>query len=164
MKLLVQNNYLHLDNDKYSCAIGLNGLSKNKIEGDKKTPIGQFRFEKIYYRADKLGDMIFNIPSEVIQKNDGWCDDPNNEFYNQFVKFPFYASAERLFRDDDLYDLLCVINYNTDPVVPGRGSAIFLHICKPNFEGTEGCIAIEKKNMIKLAKRIDTKTELIIKI
>ena len=78
-------------------------------------------------------------------------------------KFPFDASAEKLFRDDDLYDLLCVINHNTDPIVPGKGSAIFLHISKPNFEGTEGCVAIEKENIIELAKKIDLTTKLIIK-
>ena len=163
MNLLVQNNYLHSNLGQYACAIGRDGLTKNKIEGDHKTPIGEFKFKKIFYRADKLGEMIFNLPSQVIDKNCGWCDDPGHKNYNQLIKFPFSASAERLYRDDNLYDLLCVINYNTDPIVPGKGSAIFLHISKPNFDGTEGCIAIEKKYIIELSKKIDLKTKLIIK-
>ena len=163
MNLLVQNNWLHSDLGRYSCAIGREGLTKNKIEGDLKTPVGDFRFKKIFYRADKLGEMVFNLPSQVIRKNSGWCDDPGHKQYNQFIKFPFDASAEKLYRDDTLYDLFFVIDYNTDPIVPSKGSAIFLHICKPNFEGTEGCIAIEKKNIIELSKKIDMESRLIIK-
>ena len=163
MNLLVQNNYLHSDLGRFTCAIGRAGLTTNKIEGDHKTPVGEFKFKKIYYRKDKLGEMIFQIPFAIIAENDGWCDDPKSKLYNQHIQFPFDASAEKLFRDDDLYDLLCVINHNTDPIVPGKGSAIFLHISKPNFEGTEGCVAIQKENIIELAKKIDLTTKLIIK-
>ena len=164
MNLLVQNNYLHSDLGRFSCAIGRAGLTTNKIEGDHKTPVGEFKFKKIYYRKDKLGEMIFQIPFAIIAENDGWCDDPKSKLYNQHVQFPFDASAERLFRDDDLYDIICVLNYNTNPIVPGKGSAIFLHICKPNFAGTEGCVAIEKKNILKLVNLIDFNTKLIIKV
>ncbi len=163
MNLLVQNNYLYSDLGRFTCAIGRAGLTTNKIEGDHKTPVGEFKFKKIYYRKDKLGEMIFQIPFAIIAENDGWCDDPKSKLYNQHVQFPFDSSAEKLFRDDDLYDLLCVINHNTDPIIPGKGSAIFLHISKPNFEGTEGCVAIEKENIIELAKKIDVTTKLIIK-
>ena len=163
MNLLVQNNYLYSDLGQFACAIGRGGLTTNKIEGDHKTPVGEFKFKKIYYRKDKLGEMTFQIPFAIIRENDGWCDDPKSKLYNQHVQFPFDSSAEKLFRDDDLYDLLCVINHNTDPIIPGKGSAIFLHISKPNFEGTEGCVAIEKENIIELAKKIDLTTRLIIK-
>ena len=163
MKLLVQNNYLYSDLGQFACAIGRGGLTTNKIEGDHKTPVGEFKFKKIYYRKDKLGEMTFKIPFVIIGENDGWCDDPKSKLYNQHIQFPFDSSAEKLFRDDDLYDLLCVINHNTDPIIPGKGSAIFLHISKPNFEGTEGCVAIEKENIIELAKKIDLTTRLIIK-
>ena len=163
MNLLVQNNYLYSDLGQFACAIGRGGLTTNKIEGDHKTPVGEFKFKKIYYRKDKLGEMTFKIPFVIIGENDGWCDDPKSKSYNQHVQFPFDSSAEKLFRDDDLYDLLCVINHNTDPIIPGKGSAIFLHISKPNFEGTEGCVAIEKENIIELAKKIDLTTKLIIK-
>ena len=163
MNLLVQNNFLHSDLGRFACAIGYGGLTANKIEGDHKTPVGEFKFKKIYYRKDKLGEMTFKIPFVIIGENDGWCDDPKSKLYNQHVQFPFDSSAEKLFRDDDLYDLLCVINHNTDPIIRGKGSAIFLHISKPNFEGTEGCVAIEKENIIELAKKIDLTTRLIIK-
>ena len=106
-----------------------------------------------------MGEFSFKIPFAVIEKNDGWCDDPKSKLYNQHIKFPFDASAEKLFRDDDLYDIICVLNYNTNPIVPGKGSAIFLHICKPNFAGTEGCVAIEKKNILKLVNLIDFNTK-----
>ena len=163
MKLLVQNNYLHSELGQVTCAIGRAGLTRNKTEGDHKTPVGEFKFQKIYYRKDRLGEMFFQIPYATIERNDGWCDDPKSRLYNQHIQFPFDASAEKLFRDDGLYDLLFVINYNTDPVIPGKGSAIFLHISKPNFEGTEGCIAIERGVIIELAKKIDLTTTLIIK-
>ena len=153
MNLLVQNNYLHSDLGRFACTVGRAGLTTNNIEGDHKTPVGEFKFKK-----------IFQIPFAIIRENDGWCDDPKSKLYNQHVQFPFDASAERLFRDDDLYDIICVLNYNTNPIVPGKGSAIFLHICKPNFEGTEGCVAIEKKNILKLANLIDFNTKLIIKV
>ena len=164
MNLLVQNNYLHSDLGRFACAVGRGGLTTNKIEGDHKTPVGEFKFEKIYYRKDRLGEMIFQIPFTIIRENDGWCDDPKSKLYNQHIQFPFDASAERLFRDDDLYDIICVLNYNTNPIVPGKGSAIFLHICKPNFAGTEGCVAIEKKNILKIVNLIDFNTKLIIKV
>ena len=164
MNLLVQNNYLHSDLGRFTCAIGRAGLTTNKIEGDHKTPVGEFKFKKIYYRKDRLGEMLFKIPFAIIEENDGWCDDPKSKLYNQHIQFPFDASAERLFRDDDLYDIICVLNYNTNPIVPGKGSAIFLHICKPNFAGTEGCVAIEKKNILKLVNLIDFNTKLIIKV
>ena len=161
MNLLVQNNYLHSDLGQVTCAIGRAGLTTNKTEGDHKTPVGEFKFQKIYYRKDKLGE-FFKIPFAIIEENDGWCDDPKSKLYNQHIQFPFDASAERLFRDDDLYDIICVLNYNTNPIVPGKGSAIFLHICKPNFAGTEGCVAIEKKNIL-ISKEDRFNNKLIIK-
>ena len=97
MNLLVQNNYLHSDLGRFTCAIGRAGLTTNKIEGDHKTPVGEFKFKKIYYRKDRLGDMIFKIPFAVIEKNDGWCDDPKSKLYNQHIQFPFDASAEKLY-------------------------------------------------------------------
>ena len=162
MKFIVKNNNLFTENESFKCAIGLGGLTDNKLEGDHCTPIGEFKFDKIYYRADKLGKMGFSISSIEISNNDGWCDDPNNKLYNQFVKFPFESSAEKLYRTDDLYDIICVINYNTDPIIPGKGSAIFLHVCKDDFTPTEGCIAVEKKVLIEISKQITAESSIII--
>ena len=162
MNLLVQNNCLHSDLGQYSCAIGRKGLTKNKIEGDLKTPVGEFRFKKIFYRADKLGEMVFNLPSQVIRKNSGWCDDPGHKQYNQFIEFPFNSSAEKLYRDDNLYDLFFVINYNTDPIIPSKGSAIFLHVADKEYKSTHGCIAIQKGRMIDLATKLDKASKITI--
>jgi L,D-peptidoglycan transpeptidase YkuD (ErfK/YbiS/YcfS/YnhG family) len=163
MELLLQNNYLHTDTGIYRCAIGDNGVSTNKVEGDLCTPAGIFKFISIYYRPDKVGVLKFLLPSIEITENDGWCDDPSSEFYNKHIRFPFEKSAERLYRDDDLYDILCVIDYNIKPTIPGKGSAIFLHIARPRLLNTEGCIAIEKEEMIKLSQKIEIDTKLIIK-
>ena len=154
MELLVRNNNLFVEGVKIQCALGLNGLTENKREGDLSTPIGTFHFDKIYYRADRLGNMKFIIDSSIINKNDGWCDDKKSDLYNQYIQFPFTESAEHLYRNDRIYDIICVLNYNTSPVIPGRGSAIFLHIAKPDFSGTEGCIAIEKNALIKIATNL----------
>ena len=162
MDLLVKNNHLFLKNKRLQCALGINGLTDNKKEGDLSTPSGTFRFNKVYYRADKLGKMYFKINSAVIQTNDGWCDDQESEFYNRFIQFPFSDSAEHLYRDDDVYDIICVLDYNTSPIIYGRGSAIFLHVAKPNFVGTEGCIAIEKEPLIEIATNITTKSRIVI--
>ena len=82
--------------------------------------------------------------------------------FNKFVKFPFESSAEKLYRADDLYDIVCVMNYNTNPVLPGKGSAIFLHVCKDDFTPTEGCVAVEKKVLIEISKQITNESTIII--
>ena len=162
MNLLVKNNHLFIKDKKLQCAIGRGGLKKNKVEGDLSTPIGAFKFNKIYYRADKLGETNFEIDSSIIQKNDGWCDDEKSKFYNQYIQFPFNESAEHLYREDDIYDILCVLNYNTSPIIPGLGSAIFLHIARSNFAGTEGCIALDKEALLKIATNITYDSRIVI--
>ena len=162
MNLLVKNNHLFVNNKKLQCAIGRGGLKKNKVEGDLSTPIGAFKFNKIYYRADKLGETNFEIDSSIIQKNDGWCDDEKSKFYNQYIQFPFNENAEHLYREDDIYDILCVLNYNTSPIIPGLGSAIFLHVARSNFAGTEGCIAIDKEALLKIATNITHDSRIVI--
>ena len=117
MELLVKNNHLFVEGRQIRCAIGLNGLTENKQEGDLCTPIGIFDFDKIYYRADRLGDMEFIIDSSIINKNDGWCDDQKSDLYNQYIQFPFQGSAEHLYRDDHIYDIVCVLSYNTYNIV-----------------------------------------------
>tara|TARA_A100001011_G_C13917829_1_gene677846 strand:- start:59 stop:553 length:495 start_codon:yes stop_codon:yes gene_type:complete len=162
MELLVKNNRLFVKGLQLQCAIGLNGLTEDKKEGDLSTPIGIFHFDKIYYRADRLGKKKFIINSSIINKNDGWCDDQKSDLYNQYIQFPFQESAEHLYRDDHIYDIICVLNYNTSPIIPGRGSAIFLHIAKPDFSGTEGCIAIERKALIEIASNLTVDSTIVI--
>ncbi len=147
---------------KIKCAIGKRGISKNKYEGDLCTPIGKFTFEYLLYRKDKIKNLKTNIPKKVIKKNMGWCDDPKSEKYNKLIKFPFSYKAEKLFLNKEIYDLLLVINYNRNPVFPEKGSAIFLHIASKNFKPTKGCIAIKKKDFLKILPLIRKKTKIII--
>ena len=164
MLLMVKNNHLFFNDRKLQCAIGRNGLTKNKKEGDLHTPIGSFHINKIYYRADKLGKIKFILEDSIITKNDGWCDDQDSKFYNQHIKFPFNGSAEHLYREDCIYDIVCVLNYNTSPIIPGKGSAIFLHIARPDFAGTEGCIAIEREALLEIATNLTHESTIDIEI
>ena len=163
MKLLVQKNLLYVNEKSFTCAIGNNGITNKKKEGDGCTPCGKFKFKEIYYRADKLGALNFLNKSIKIQSDYGWCDDPESMFYNQFIKFPFTQSAEKLYRDDDLYDIICVIDYNLNPTLPGKGSAIFLHVAHTDYRGTQGCIAMSKNDLLEIAPRINKDTIIDIK-
>jgi len=151
MNLVVKNGFLINQSQKYKCSIGYNGLSKNKIEGDGCTPIGKFKINKILYRPDKINNLKFNLDSEIIEDIDGWCDDVNSDLYNQKINFPFELSAEHLYRGDDLYDLICIIDYNLNPIIKGRGSAIFLHVASSDYSPTHGCVAIKKEELIEVA-------------
>tara|TARA_A100001015_G_C15019744_1_gene727349 strand:+ start:1249 stop:1743 length:495 start_codon:yes stop_codon:yes gene_type:complete len=162
MDLLVRNNQLFVKDKIFECAIGKKGLTDNKLEGDLCTPLGSYYFNKIYYRADRLGKINFLIESSFIKENDGWCDDVNSKFYNQYIEFPFTGSAEHLYREDNIYDIICVLNYNTSPIVAGKGSAIFLHSTRPKIIGTEGCIAVEKKILLEIATNITQDSKITI--
>tara|TARA_B100001989_G_scaffold249779_1_gene225685 strand:+ start:411 stop:905 length:495 start_codon:yes stop_codon:yes gene_type:complete len=162
MNLLVKNNFLIVGKEKFPCAIGANGLTDKKKEGDLCTPVGEYQIKKIFYREDKLGEIKFILPSFKISKRDGWCDDTNSSFYNQHIYFPFEASAEHLYRDDDLYDIVCVLDYNLNPIISGKGSAIFLHVADKEYKSTHGCIAIQKGRMIDLARKLDKDSKITI--
>ena len=151
MKLVVKNGFLISKDKKYKCSIGYNGLSDNKSEGDGCTPVGTFKINKILFRPDKININRFNLQSEVIEEKDGWCDDINSDFYNQKIKFPVEFSAEHLYRNDDLYDIVCVIDYNLNPIIKGKGSAIFLHVAGDNYSPTQGCVAIKKEELLAIA-------------
>tara|TARA_B100000886_G_C20339658_1_gene456093 strand:+ start:382 stop:876 length:495 start_codon:yes stop_codon:yes gene_type:complete len=155
MKLVVKNGFLINRDEKYRCSIGYNGLSENKTEGDGCTPVGTFKINKILYRPDKINHHKFILDSEIIEKSNGWCDDIDSELYNQKVDLPFLYSAENLYRDDDLYDIVCVIDYNLSPIIKGRGSAIFLHVARNDYSPTHGCVAIQKDELIKVAMSLD---------
>ena len=88
----------------------------------------------------------------------GWCDDPESKKYNQLIKLPSKFNFEKLYRKDEIYDIIFILNFNTNPVKKNKGSAIFIHIAKRNYSPTKGCIAIKKNDMIKLARKINTKT------
>ena len=162
MCIRVKKNYLTFRGEQFQCSIGRSGFSENKKEGDGFTPIGTFYIENIYYRADKIENLDTNIDKIIIDESDGWCDDPSQKEYNQLIRFPFKFSAEKLFREDSLYNVVCVLNYNTNPVTPGIGSAIFMHVAHDEYKPTEGCVALKQEDLIYLLSFVDDKTEIIL--
>jgi len=135
-------------------AIGRGGIAIKRREGDGVTPIGSFAIRKVFYRADRLAMPGTALPLSAIAPDDGWCDAPDDVLYNRAVKRPYRASSEALWREDHLYDLLVVLGYNDSPVVPGRGSAIFLHVARPDFAPTEGCVAIALEDLRELVAQL----------
>jgi len=123
-------------------AIGLPGIAIKSGEGDGITPIGAFPVREIFYRADRIAKPQTSLPLRAIAKDDGWCDAPDDPNYNRLVKLPYPASTEQMWREDHLYDLVAVLGYNDDPVVPEKGSAIFLHLARPDYSHTQGCVAL----------------------
>ncbi len=156
--------HITFHNQHYRCALGRTGVTENKKEGDGATPIGKFKIRKIYYRPDRIDphEVTTNIPLVALTKNDGWCDDVNSAEYNKAVKLPFAASHENLWREDHVYDIIAVIGYNDDPVVKGKGSAIFLHIARENYTPTAGCIALNKDDLLKFINQFNHANKIII--
>lgn len=107
---------------EYRCAIGKSGVRKNKIEGDGATPDGCFRLRKVLFRKDRIADIETRLPKTELRPTDGWCDDPKDRNYNRLVTLPYPASAESLWREDNLYDVIAVLGYNDEPVVQGKGA------------------------------------------
>ena len=142
----------------YSCHIGKMGISNNKREGDGTTPAGAFPLRKVFYRADKINrnSIKTSLPVEAITQYDGWCDDPTNSEYNKKVKLPFAGNHEKLWREDDAYDLIIVVGYNDNPVIKGKGSAIFIHINK-KFPPTAGCISFSKNDLLTIIATLSSK-------
>jgi L,D-peptidoglycan transpeptidase YkuD (ErfK/YbiS/YcfS/YnhG family) len=128
----------------FRCALGKAGVrpAGEKREGDGATPAARLPLRRVYYRADRGPPPRCAVPVEPLSSGDGWCDAPGHRAYNRLVALPFDASHEALWRDDALYDVIGVLGWNDAPVQPGRGSAIFLHLARPDFRPTEGCIAL----------------------
>ncbi|RMF08790.1 MAG: hypothetical protein D6763_09210 [Alphaproteobacteria bacterium] len=140
---------------EYPCALGKAGVTTDKREGDLKTPVGRFVLRRVYYRPDRLERPETALPREAITPAHGWCDDPGHALYNRAVHLPFAARHEKLWRDDHVYDLIVVLGYNDDPPVPGRGSAIFLHVARNDFAGTEGCVALARQDLLDILAEVD---------
>jgi L,D-peptidoglycan transpeptidase YkuD (ErfK/YbiS/YcfS/YnhG family) len=158
--IIVTNKVLKYKNFLYKCAIGKNGITNSKIEGDKCTPSGIYSIEKIYYREDRLSMPKLDFQTIPINKNFGWCDDICSTYYNKFIKFPFSYSAEFLYREDNIYNIICIISYNTNPIIKNKGSAIFLHVTNTDYSGTAGCLALKQDDLIELLQNIDLDTKI----
>lgn len=132
------------------CALGRGGLAARKREGDGATPIGRLALRCALYRADRGARPRTGLPLRAIRPADGWCDAPADRNYNRFVSHPYAASAERLWREDGLYDALVVLDYNMRPRRRGAGSAIFLHVARDGYAPTEGCVALAARDLGRL--------------
>jgi L,D-peptidoglycan transpeptidase YkuD (ErfK/YbiS/YcfS/YnhG family) len=134
------------------CALGKGGVAaaSEKREGDGKSPLGVWPLRRLLYRPDRGPLPTTGLETQAITPDDGWCDAPDDPAYNRPVQLPYPASTERLWRDDEVYDLVCVLGHNDDPPAPGLGSAIFLHVARPDFRGTEGCVALSRDDLIEL--------------
>ena len=163
MHILITKNYLTYNKLKVKCAIGKKGIGYKRKEGDLITPIGLFNIKYILYRKDRV-KVLTKLKKKVIKKNMGWCDDPKSSHYNKLVKLPFAYNHEKLFKKENIYDIILVINYNMNPIKKNKGSAIFIHVAKNNFKKTEGCVAIKKPNLIKLIKEIRQNTKVKISL
>jgi L,D-peptidoglycan transpeptidase YkuD (ErfK/YbiS/YcfS/YnhG family) len=160
MIIVKKSGYLKYKNLKFRCALGKGGVKKKTIEGDNITPKGIFKIIKIYYRPDKIKKIKTLIKKIKIKKNMGWCDDPNSRLYNKLINLPTKYSHEKLYRNDNLYDLIVVLSYNTNPIIKNKGSAIFMHIAKNSYAKTKGCIGLKKKHLIKIVSKIKKNTKI----
>ncbi len=131
-------------------AVGRTGIAANKREGDGATPAGTFPLASGFYRPDRMGPPRSGLFVRALSPQDAWVDDPADANYNRLASLPYPAHAEPMWLDDAVYDLLVVIGYNMDPVVPGAGSVIFLHIARPDFSPTAGCIAVERDVLVRM--------------
>lgn len=145
------------------CALGRSGITRLKREGDGASPFGVFALRKLYFRPDRLARPRCRLDTQAITPDLGWCDDPASVHYNAPVRLPFGGSHERMWRDDHLYDLVIVIGHNDDPT-PRKplGSAIFMHLARPDFAATEGCVALSRTDLMRLLGRIGLDTRIAI--
>jgi L,D-peptidoglycan transpeptidase YkuD (ErfK/YbiS/YcfS/YnhG family) len=159
MHILIKNNYLFFNNYRIKCSVGKRGIGKKKREGDLITPIGIFKIKFILFRKDRIKKLVTKAKKITIKKNMGWCDDPKSSKYNKLIKIPFYGSYEKLFIRKNIYDIIVILNYNMNPILKKRGSAIFIHIATKNYRSTQGCVALNKRNLIKVLRNIKQTTK-----
>ena len=161
MHILINKKYLSLNNYKVKCAIGKRGIGNKKREGDLITPKGDYKIKYILYRKDRV-KIYSKIRKIVIKKNMGWCDDPKSKQYNKLIKLPFKYKYEKLYKKENVYDIILVLNYNMNPVIKNKGSAIFIHVAKKNYKKTEGCIAVKKIHLLKIVKEMKINSKIFI--
>ena len=161
MTIFVKNKHtLQIDEFKFKCCIGKNGSTKNKKEGDKKTPKGKFQIEHLYFRKDRLEKPLTSLKCIKIKKNMGWCNDVKSpKMYNKLFKIEKKIKHEKLNRRDYKYDLMIPIKYNLISPIVGKGSCIFIHLTK-NYKPTAGCIGLKKKDFLFMLKLINKNTKI----
>jgi L,D-peptidoglycan transpeptidase YkuD (ErfK/YbiS/YcfS/YnhG family) len=145
---------------RFRCALGRSGIRAVKREGDSATPMGTWPLRRIYLRADHGTRPRTKLESRAIRPNDGWCDASADANYNRLIRHPYPASAERMWREDQLYDIVVVLGHNDRPRMRGCGSAIFMHLARPGYRATEGCIALARRDLVLLLSRVGPRTRL----
>jgi L,D-peptidoglycan transpeptidase YkuD (ErfK/YbiS/YcfS/YnhG family) len=144
------------------CALGRSGRRTRKREGDGASPSGVWHMRQAFFRADRLSRPVSGLPLRAISPQDGWCDESGDRNYNRRIRHPYPASAEHLWREDGLYDVIVVLGYNDRPRRKGRGSAIFLHCAREGFQPTAGCIGVSRSDLIRLMPCLTRRTRLLI--
>ena len=165
MDLVVESSGIAVWGDRrFRCALGRGGVSRDKREGDGATPAGSWPMRQVLYRADRLASPQTALPLSAIGATDGWCDAPRDAAYNQPVRLPYPASAETLWREDGVYDLIVPLGFNDVPVVPCAGSAIFLHVARADFAPTEGCIALTLPDLLRVLGEADIGSRVVVEL
>lgn len=157
-----QRGWLELGGRIIPVALGRGGILANKREGDGGTPRGTFYPRRLWWRADRHARPRTFLPVRIIGPKDAWCENPADRHYNQPVRSADARSGDRLRRDDHLYDFVIEIDHNTRPRIAGRGSAVFLHLARPQFAPTAGCVAMTRSSMLQLLQRLGPRTKIII--
>lgn len=155
-----RTGWLCAGNFRFRCALGRGGAHVTKREGDGRTPKGTFPLRRLWYRADRTSRPAGSLPKRRTRQADGWCDAASHARYNREVSLPFPASHERMWRDDGLYDLVIEIGWNDRPAKPGRGSAIFMHVARPGYAPTEGCVALQRSHLLLLTRHLTARSHL----
>ncbi len=155
--MVTSDGFLDLAGRRLRCALGRGGVGNDKREGDGVTPAGRWPLRRVLYRPDRLSAPPGRLPTTPLQPVDGWCDDPADPLhYNRQVRLPHASRHERLWRDDALYDVIVVLGYNDQPAEPGRGSAVFLHVARPDYAPTDGCVALALPHLLDLLRQADS--------
>ncbi len=159
----IHAGWLEAGGRRMPCALGRTGIGHAKREGDGLTPAGRHRLDRLWIRTDRSALRASGLPWRATRPADGWCDDARDARYNKPVTLPFKPSHETMWREDRLYDCVVEIGWNRHPVVKGRGSAIFLHVARPGFGPTEGCVALRRADLLRLLPRLSKRTRIVIR-
>ena len=163
MDLLIDaSGWLEYDGHLLRCALGKGGIKQDKREGDGASPAGSWPLRRVFYRPDRLAAFPCALPLSPLSPQDGWCDDPGHPDYNRPVSLPHPASCEQLWREDSVYDVIVVLAHNDDPPQPGLGSAIFMHVARPGYLPTEGCVALALPDLLWLLQRVSPTDAVVI--
>ncbi len=136
------------------CAVGRAGIAEKQREGDGVTPLGRWPLRQVLFRADRISAPRTTLQLDPIEPDQAWCDVPGDPNYNRMVRLPYPSIDERLWRDDSLYDLIVVVGYNDSPPISGKGSAIFLHLARPDFSPTAGCVATARGDLYEAVEQL----------